>query len=201
MYGAEVMDHPGATEIGPWGFGAKDGKALHVIESEFIAEFIPAAGRSHEDEGIFELVMTSLGRVGAPVLRYRTGDLVRPVQTGNPSCQFVRLEGGVLGRVDDMLVVRGVNVFPSSIDAILRSFSNVSDYRLTVTKTNALDELVLEFERANSIATETELSVLANAISEKLSVQLNLRFQVTEVMQGTLPRYEGKAKRIFDRRG
>lgn len=201
MYGAEVMDHAGATEIGPWGFGAKDGKALHVIESEFIAEFIPATSRSHKDEGIFELVMTSLGRVGAPVLRYRTGDLVRPVPSETPSCRFVRLEGGVLGRVDDMLVVRGVNVFPSSIDAILRSFSDVSDYRLTVTKTNALDELLLEFERVTSMGTETELSVLANAISEKLLVQLNLRFQVTEVIQGTLPRYEGKAKRIFDRRG
>lgn len=201
MYGAEVMDHAGATEIGPWGFGSKDGKALHVIESEFIAEFIPAAGRCQEDEGIFELVMTSLGRVGAPVLRYRTGDLVRPVQTGNPACRFVRLEGGVLGRVDDMLVVRGVNVFPSSIDAILRSFSDVSDYRLTVTKTNALDELVLEFERATSLGTDAEGKTLANAISEKLSVQLNLRFQVTEVTQGTLPRSDGKAKRIFDRRG
>lgn len=201
MYGAEVMDHAGATEIGPWGFGAKDGNALHVIESEFIAEFIPAAGRSHEDEGIFELVMTSLGRVGAPVLRYRTGDLVRPVQTDNPTCRFVRLEGGVLGRVDDMLVVRGVNVFPSSIDAILRSFSDVSDYRLTVTKTNALDELVLEFETASSVATDTERKAIANAISEKLSVQLNLRFQVTEVPQGALPRSDGKAKRIFDRRG
>jgi len=201
MYGAEVMDHAGATEIGPWGFGSKDGKALHVIESEFIAEFIPAAGRCQEDEGIFELVMTSLGRVGAPVLRYRTGDLVRPIQTGNPACRFVRLEGGVLGRVDDMLVVRGVNVFPSSIDAILRSFSDVSDYRLTVTKTNALDELVLEFERATSLGTDAEGKTLANAISEKLSVQLNLRFQVTEVTQGTLPRSDGKAKRIFDRRG
>ena len=145
--------------------------------------------------------MTSLGRVGAPVLRYRTGDLVRPVQTGNPSCRFVRLEGGVLGRVDDMLVVRGVNVFPSSIDAILRSFSDVSDYRLTVTKTNALDELVLEFERATSLGTDAEGKTLANAISEKLSVQLNLRFQVTEVKQGTLTRSDGKAKRIYDRRG
>jgi phenylacetate-CoA ligase len=100
-----------------------------------------------------------------------------------------------------MLVVRGVNVFPSSIDAILRSFSDVSDYRLTVTKTNALDELVLEFETANSLATDTERKALANAISEKLSVQLNLRFQVAEVLTGTLPRSDGKAKRIFDRRG
>ena len=201
MYAADVMDHAGATEIGPWGFGARDGKALHVIESEFIAEFIPAARRTEDDQDIFELVITSLGRVGAPVLKYRTGDLVRPVKVDDEDCCFIRLQGGVLGRVDDMMVVRGVNVFPSSIDAILRSFSKVSDYRLTVTKANALDELVLEVESMADNSTEDERRGLVNAISEKLSVQLNLRFQVTEVSQGTLPHSEGKAKRIFDRRG
>lgn len=201
MYGAEVMDHAGATEIGPWGFGSRDGKALHIIESEFIAEFIPTAPQADDQEEVFEMVLTSLGRVGAPALRYRTGDLVRPVKQHEFDCSFTRLEGGVVGRVDDMMVVRGVNVFPSSIDAILRSFHEVSEYRLTVNKVNALDELVLEFETITRTTNADDRNSLVNAISEKLSIQLNLRFQVIEVSHGTLLYSEGKAKRILDRRG
>ncbi|HUP77589.1 MAG TPA: AMP-binding protein, partial [Pirellula sp.] len=133
-FGAKVMDHAGATEVGPWGFGSRDGQAIHIIESEFIAEFLPWEPDSHgannqfdlgKESGLLELVLTSLGRVGAPVLRYRTGDLVRPRYFADSEFAFVRLENGVLGRTDDMIVVRGVNIFPSSIDAIVRSFIEI----------------------------------------------------------------------------
>jgi phenylacetate-CoA ligase len=211
MYGARVMDHAGATEVGPWGFGSADGRSLHVIESEFIAEYIPfdadQSGAStpsseHQGEGFFELVLTSLGRVGAPVLRYRTGDLVRPHFSEDNQCHFVRLEGGVLGRADDMIVVRGVNIFPSSIDAIVRSFAPITDYRLTVAKQGAMDQLMLEFEAETSPGTDKSgaSALLASQLSEKLSIQLNLRFEVMPVAKGVLPQSEGKAKRIFDRR-
>ncbi|MEQ1830873.1 MAG: phenylacetate--CoA ligase family protein [Pirellula sp.] len=206
MFGAEVMDHAGATEVGPWGFGSSDGQALHVIESEFIAEFLPidVSLRNHSaawfgelGPDCFELVLTSLGRVGAPVLRYRTGDIVRPIESTLPNCAFIRLEAGVLGRADDMIVVRGVNVFPSSIDSIVRSFPSISEYRLTVLKNNSLDMLLLEIESAESSETEDKIQ---NLLAEKLAIQLNLRFDVRLVDLGSLPRSEGKAKRIFDRR-
>ena len=157
-FGAQVMDHAGATEVGPWGFGSHDGLAIHVIESEFIAEFLPwesapveenKPGASGQGAGVFELVLTSLGRVGAPVLRYRTGDLVRPTFVEGGDCNFVRLESGVVGRTDDMIVVRGVNIFPSSIDTIVRSFPVITEYRLTVSKKGAMDELCLEFESSD----------------------------------------------------
>ncbi len=203
-FGANVMDHAGATEVGPWGFGSRDGQAIHVIESEFIAEFFPREqiqgdvnGQSESDLGneLFEMVLTSLGRVGAPVFRYRTGDLVRPsFSSGSESC-FVRLESGVLGRTDDMIVVRGVNIFPSSIDAIVRSFPAITEYRLTVSKKGAMDALLLEFE--SNANTEEKID---EWLAEKLSVQLNLRFEVNRVAKGDLPRSEGKAKRLFDRR-
>ena len=196
MFGASVMDHAGATEVGPWGFGASDGTSLHVIESEFIAEFLPIQPREDNDFGqsVFELVLTSLGRVGAPVLRYRTGDLVKPSSLGDGSCNFVRLESGVLGRADDMIVVRGVNIFPTSIDAIVRSFPSITDYRLTVAKNGAMDELLLEIEFADSQPNLEQL------LAERLSVKLNLRFDVKRVLVGNLPRSEGKAKRVVDRR-
>ncbi len=203
-FGAKVMDHAGATEVGPWGFGSYDGRAMHIIESEFIAEFLPwerdpsdLSQQSDLDSGngILELVLTSLGRVGAPVLRYRTGDLVSPRQVSSGESKFVRLESGVLGRTDDMIVVRGVNIFPSSIDAIVRSFPSILEYRLTVTKKGAMDELLLEFE-----SSESHEAKVSEWLAEKLSIQLNLRFQVIAVSKGVLPRSEGKAKRFFDRR-
>lgn len=203
-FGAQVMDHAGATEVGPWGFGSRDGQAIHVIESEFIAEFLPwESGQGEENNtaatglggGVFELVLTSLGRVGAPVLRYRTGDLVRPTFAEGGDCNFVRLESGVVGRTDDMIVVRGVNIFPSSIDTIVQSFPAITEYRLTVSKRGAMDELILEFE-----SSDTGDRDVSEELAEKLSIQLNLRFEVTRVDKGALPRSEGKARRIFDLR-
>ena len=208
-FGANVMDHAGATEVGPWGFGSRDGRAIHVIESEFIAEFLPWE-RDHGNNNRnvkfqseldlatepFELVLTSLGRVGAPVFRYKTGDLVCPRYVTDSECTFVRLESGVLGRTDDMIVVRGVNIFPSSIDAIVRSFPAITEYRLTVSKKGSMDELLLEFE--SSIDADVKSSEL---LAEKLSIQLNLRFAVNQVSKSALPRFDGKARRLFDRRG
>ena len=203
-FGAKVMDHAGATEVGPWGFGSSDGQAIHVIESEFIAEFLPwepdqtdmnVQSEFETGHGLFELVLTSLGRVGAPVLRYRTGDLVRPSFSAESQSCFVRLESGVLGRTDDMIVVRGVNIFPSSIDAIVRSFPAITEYRLTVFKKGAMDSLLLEYESGLNADEKTD-----QWLAEKLSIQLNLRFEVMHVPHGDLPRSEGKAKRLFDRR-
>lgn len=200
LYGAQVMDHAGATEIGPWGYGSRDGKALHVIETEFIAEFLPLEKEpdpESEFSGLRELVLTSLGRTGAPVIRYRTGDLVRPVYpTQNDSNQesataFVRLEGGIVGRADDMFVVRGVNVFPSSIDSLVREFPEVGEYRLTLNRVGALDELMLEVEdRWHD----------PKRIAERLLNNLQLRVQVVDVPEGSLPKSEGKSRRIVDRR-
>jgi phenylacetate-CoA ligase len=203
LFGASVMDHAGATEIGPWGFSSASGDGLHVIESEFVAEYVPIQQGStmqvseHSlspsgEKQLLELVLTSLGRTGAPVIRYRTGDIVCPdFREVSGESNFVRLRGGVVGRVDDMLVVRGVNVFPSSIESIVREFPEVGEYRLIVQKSGALDELKLEVEdRQHS----------PDRIAEKLLLMLQLRIEVVDVPEGTLPRSEGKSRRVLDRR-
>jgi len=206
LFGAQVMDHAGATEIGPWGFGSRDGRALHIIETEFIAEFLPVQNKDTamsetvsyaRDCDLRELVLTSLGRIGAPVIRYRTGDLVRPVYAldtdskDSAEIQFVRLEGGVVGRADDMFVVRGVNVFPSSIDALVREFPELGEYRMTLTRAGALDELRLEVEDPKHDP---------HRIAERLLNRLQLRVEVVDVPEGSLPKSEGKSRRIVDRR-
>lgn len=197
---AEVIDHAGATEIGPWGVGSADGNALEIIETEFFPEFLPMGAsqtlfptdilkRSPQGtDECYELVLTNFHRHGCPLIRYRTGDLVRPRihESG-----FVQLTGGVLGRADDMLIIRGVNVFPSSLEAILREFQEVDEYRIMVRKEGALDQLTIQVEDRMHAPLR---------IADRIQVQLGLRVDVEEVDAGTLPRFEGKGKRFVDQR-
>jgi len=192
-FGAAVLDHAGATEVGPWGVGDSEGRGLHVIEPWFHPEFLSLeTGGPAGDGELEELVLTTLGRSGCPVFRYRTGDVVRPRRPApDAAVPWVFLEGGVLGRTDDMLVVRGVNVFPSAIDGIVRSFPEVVEYRLTVGSRGSLDELELEVE--------DRLEMPAR-IRDELRLRLGLRVEVTSVPIGSLPRFDGKGRRVVDRR-
>jgi phenylacetate-CoA ligase len=196
-WAADVLDHAGATEVGPWGVGDLDGRGVDVLEPWFHPEFISLdTGRAAAAGELSELVLTTLGRVGAPVIRYRTGDLVRPrwpssAEAAAADGAWVRLEGGILGRTDDMLVVRGVNVFPSAIDGIVRGFPEVVEYRLTVSRRESLDELLLEIE--------DRLDAPAR-VAQELQLRLGLRVDVEVVPIGSLPRFEGKGRRVVDRR-
>ena len=214
-WGAEVIDHCGASEVGPWGFacpvgknaGGADDQGIFVNEAEFIAEFMPVSdtgAASDEDlnsailssteaagQGTFELVLTCLGRIGSPVVRYRTGDLVRPVWDHGHDCRFVKLAGGVLGRADDMMIIRGVNVFPASVEQILRGFPEVVEFRTTAFKQGAMDQLKVEVE-----ATVDEIEPIRLALQN----QLGFRVDVELVANQTLPRFEAKGKRFIDNR-
>lgn len=189
---ARVLDHAGATEVGPWGYGDADGQGLHVNESEFIAEFLSLehGGPAGEDE-LSELVLTNLGRAGAPVIRYRTGDLVRPSWTRPGPNRFVHLRGGIQGRADDMLIIRGVNIFPSAIDQIMRSFPEVVEYRATAHRVHEMDQLAIEIE---------DRLDQPKRVADELRLRLGLKVEVTCVPLGSLPRFEGKGQRLLDRR-
>ena len=195
---AAVLDHAGATEVGPWGVGDLAGRGLDVIEPWFHAEFLGVeTGRAAGPGELAELVLTTLGRAGAPVIRYRTGDLVRPRwptadEIAAGACPWVRLEGGIMGRADDMLVIRGVNVFPGAIDDIVRGFPEIVEYRLTATTRECLDVLQLEVE---------DRLALPERVARELQVRLGLRVEVVAVPTGSLPRFEGKGRRIVDQRG
>jgi len=191
-FDARVVDHSGATEAGPWGYSDLEGRGLHVIESEYIAEFFSVESGAPAAEGdLSELVLTTLGRYGAPVIRYRTGDLVRPTWQHDGENRFVLLEGGVLGRVDDMMIIRGVNIYPSSIEQILRSFPEVVEYRMTVFKDQEMDQLLIEVEDRLDDPQRLE---------EELRLRLSLKVGVKSVPLGSLPRFEAKGKRFVDNR-
>ncbi len=205
---ASVIDHAGASEVGPWGYGYSTGGGIHVNEAEFLAEFLSVETGGLAEEGdLAELVLTTLGRAGAPLFRYRTGDLVRPTWRGLSPCvesseqkgtvpfaannRFVFLEGGVLGRSDDMLVVRGVNIFPGSLEQIIRAFPEVVEYRITARTASAMDYLVVEIEdRLNA----------PQRVAEELRLRLGLKMEVLPVPLGSLPRFEGKGRRFIDER-
>jgi phenylacetate-CoA ligase len=108
------------------------------------------------------------------------------------ACPWVRLDGGILGRSDDMLVVRGVNVFPGAIDDIVRSFPEVVEYRVTLSTRESLDELAVEIE---------DRLGAPDRVATEFRVRLGMRVAVTAVPAGSLPRFEGKGRRIIDRRG
>ena len=192
-WGAKTYDHTGMTEAGAFGFACSEQQGVHVMESEFIAEILdPHTGEPVKEGEEGELVLTNLGRWGYPVIRYRTGDLVRH---GGYGCACGRslllLPGGVLGRADDMLIVRGVNVYPSALANILHLFPEVTEYRVIVTKNGPLDEIALQVECP---------AALVPVLKERLHQDLRLRIPIEAVELGALPRFELKAKRVEDRR-
>src|SRR6266576_4011743 len=145
--GVESFDHTGATEVGAHGFSCSARDGVHINEAEFIAEVVDTTTGEARDEGDGELVLTNLGRWGMPVIRYRTGDRVIAARA-TCSCgrTLLKLVGGIAGRVDDMVTVRGVNVFPSAIEAIVRRFTEVEEYRVELVTVHEMDELLCTVE-------------------------------------------------------
>jgi phenylacetate-CoA ligase len=195
-WGARVIDHHGLTEVGPISFECWESPfALHVNEDEYICEVVDPGGQGAVPDGARgELIVTNLGRWASPLIRYRTGDLVVR-RSGSCRCgrTFAWLEGGILARVDDMVNVRGVNVYPSAVEAVVRRFAAVCEYRATVANTGALRELSLEIEVSpGTDGAATVAPRLSAALRESLGLTVPLRI----VDPGTLPRFEMKARRF-----
>jgi phenylacetate-CoA ligase len=194
--GALVFDHHGMTEVGPVTYQcpARPG-SLHVLESAYLPEVIhPQSGDPVPAGETGELVLTTLDRIGSPLLRYRTGDLVKPRRRSVCACgrHELALDGGILGRSDDMVVVRGVNVYPSVVEEIVRAYPEVAEYRVQLDCRNAMTELTLEVEAG---ANNSGLTSLPRRLEQSFHTTLNLRVPVVLVPAGSLPRFEMKAQR------
>jgi phenylacetate-CoA ligase len=195
-WGARVFDHCGLTEVGPVGVECRENPAgLHILESEYLAEVIDPSTTGPLAVGqIGELVLTSLGRPGSPVIRYRTGDLVRvdprPCPCGRA---LLRLEGGILGRADDMVHVRGNNVYPTALEAVIRRFAELAEYRVEVDQSGPLTALRIEVEPGREEWGPTLVEQVDRAIRDELL----FRAEVRAVAPGSLPRFEMKAQRVI----
>jgi phenylacetate-CoA ligase len=194
-WGARVFDHAGVTEVGPTAIECLENPGgLHLLEDEYLLEVIdPQKGKPVPPGEIGEMVLTNLGRWGSPAIRYRSGDLVR-VDTQPCRCgrSFVRLGGGILGRADDMIHVRGNNVYPSALEAVIRKVAEVAEYRVHVGERNCLSALRIEVEpRKGANGPE-----VARRVGQAIRDELLFRPEVTVVPPGSLPRFELKARRI-----
>jgi phenylacetate-CoA ligase len=200
--GAGIFDHHGMTEVGPVTYQCPEiPRLLHVMEWAYLAEVIELeSGKPGLPSQSGELVLTTLGRTGSPLLRYKTGDLVKPVfDSANEESKpclcgtyEMALEGGILGRVDDMVVIRGVNVYPSAVEEIVRSCMGVAEYQFEIDMSQTLPEISLQVEPAPGCANVAEL---VRALERNFETSLALRVAVTLVPAGTLPRFEMKGKR------
>ncbi|HET9362939.1 MAG TPA: AMP-binding protein [Vicinamibacterales bacterium] len=195
-WGARVIDHHGMTEVGPISFECWESPGgLHVNEGEFIAEVLdPVTGEDVADGQMGELVVTNLGRTASPVIRYRTRDLVvrrsEPCRCGR---NWARLEGGILARADDMVNIRGVNVYPVGIEAVLRKLPEIVEFRSIVSRPGAMRSLRVEIEPARGV---DDHAALASKVSYQLREAIGLSVSVHVVDRGALPRFEMKAGRF-----
>jgi phenylacetate-CoA ligase len=195
----DACDIYGLSEvIGP-GVAAecREGKgALHVFDDVFVPEIVDPRTGEAADEG--ELVLTTLTKQALPVLRYRTGDVTSFVDGGCACGRAYRRIARFRGRVDDMLVVRGVNVFPSAIEAALLDDGALGgQYAIVVDRRSTLANLEVHCEL---VSAETDRDPVLARIRQRLESALRLRVEVHLADPGTLPRQEiGKAKRVFER--
>ncbi len=196
--GARIFDHHGMTEVGPVTYEHRDHPlALCVIEDAYLAEVIDRETQQEVKPGQKgELVLTTLTRTASPLLRYRTGDFVekswfRPVGAEEP---VLCLNGGILGRVDDMVVIRGVNIYPSAVEKIIRGFPEVVEFQVVETTRQSMAELEMFLEVMPETPSDT-----AERVARELTNAFTLRIPVQCVTTGTLPRFEFKSRRWVKR--
>ena len=168
---------------------------FHLNESEYICEVLnPVTLDAVLDGQPGELVITNLGRGASPVIRYRTGDVVVPRSDACPCGRTLRrVEGGIIARTDDMINIRGVNVYPSGIESVVRRFPEVAEFRSTVSQTGALRALSLEVELVPSLE---EARTVVTKLAQQLRESMALTVPIHVVAPGTLPRFEMKARRF-----
>jgi len=185
LWGAQVFDHHGMTEVGPVTYEDPEHPGvLKIIHRAYHAEIIDPSTGQHAEEG--ELVLTTLLRSACPLIRYRTGDWVKAQNLHGE----LSLQGGILGRCDDMVVIRGVNIYPSAVDNVVRSFPEVAEYLVRRKRIDAMEELQIEAE-----LTPGANPLIISQLERKLKDTFSLRIPVTTADAGSLPRHEFKAKR------
>lgn len=192
--GARVIDHHGMTEIGPVSYEDPDKRGnLRIIGSGFLPEIIEVDGEKAVPSGeTGELVLTNLGRWGSPLIRYRTGDLVRQLVIESDKNPDTCLSGGILGRVDDMVTIRGVNIYPGAVEEVMRIFDEINEYRVNIRPVRSMEELQVEVEIDPSVA---DTGKMCSQIAAALRAAFALRIPVERVEPGSLPRFEMKARR------
>ncbi|MBZ6489477.1 phenylacetate--CoA ligase family protein [Priestia aryabhattai] len=193
LWGAKLFDHVGMTEMGAYGYSCQEQKGLHVNEAQFIVEVINPDTLDHVEPGERgELVLTNLGRFGYPMIRYRTGDaVIYEPETCACGNSYLFLPGGLLGRTDDMVVIRGVNIYPSSLEAIVREFHSIKEFRIIYYTEQEMNQVKIQIEGPEDVVP---------TLAQLLRKRLGLRINIERVEDSSLERFTMKARRVIDNR-
>jgi len=200
IWGAKNYDDVGSTEISNFGFECVAQQGTHVVESMFLAEVVDP----ETDEPVLpgetgELILTNLCCESMPLVRWRMGDVVK-INDKKCDCgrTFIRLDGGIIGRADDMFQFGGVNIFPSAIENFVRetkAFSN--EYQVIAPKMGSGRHLTVRVEPSSLGLSKEEMDRAVKAFKETFKFRIGVTPDVEIVRGGELPRFEGKAKRVF----
>jgi phenylacetate-CoA ligase len=200
-FGARAYDLPGLTEIAAWGFEC-DARAglVHVHEDYCYPEVLDDEGRPVGPGGRGELVFTSLYRKAMPLIRYRTRDVVQVADRKCPCGRtLIAVEGGVLGRLDDMKKVRGIIVYPRRIEELVRVHAGVDEFQVVFRRLEGLDDVLVRIDPSPLLAA-AERDGLRQLLDEELRTGLGVRVTVEMAEPGSLPRWDHKARRVKDER-
>lgn len=205
-WGMFVTDNYGLSETGGPGLSGEciERDGLHICEDFYLCEIIdPDTGEVLEPGSTGELVVTPLTKEGIPLLRYRTRDITRivyePCRCGRTTARMDKIKG----RCDDMLIIKGVNVFPSQVESVLMGIKSIGPhYQLVVRRKGYMDTLEVKVELIDGslLDSYSEIEALHSNIKQRLKSVLGLEAKVTLVEPKTLERFQGKAKRVLDLR-
>ncbi len=194
-WGPIVVDHHGMTETGPVTVECSTTPGLlHIIENAFIAEVIdPNTQKKLSLDSIGELVLSSIGRAGCPLLRYRTGDIVQ-LNHQKCACGFngQSLKGGILTRADEMIFLKGNNIYPSALQNMIHSIEKILDFRITFYKTEGNPHLLFEIETL-----QTDSESIKNMLEKMIQTAFLFKPFIKIVPTGTLSTQEMKSKRFI----
>lgn len=198
IYGLTEIIGPGVAQECP------EKKGLHIFEDHFLPEIIdPKTGEVLREGEEGELVLTTLTREGTPLIRYRTGDITKINYKPCPCGRTLARISKIRGRVDDMLIIRGVNIFPSQIENVLMQIEEAEPhYQLILERKKGLDELTVELETSPKIFFDEvrKIEEIEKSIAQEIEKTLSLRVGVKLVEPKTIQRSMGKAKRLIDKR-
>jgi phenylacetate-CoA ligase len=201
-WGAKVYDHAGATEIGAWSYECIYQAGLHINEGLFLVEIedVLTGEAITEPEKPGKMVITNLNRMAQPCIRFDSKDII---MWHKDKCEcgrtFRLLKGGVIGRVDDIVKVKGVLLAPSAIEEVVRSIPELdNEFDVTVTKKGDMDEITLRVEVLSPYI--QNIQPIKSKLSDQLRIKTNLAYKIEFYDHGTLPRYDIKAKRFKDLR-
>jgi phenylacetate-CoA ligase len=201
-----ATDNYGLSEVmGPGVAGeCLERNGLHIAEDHFLVEWINPDTLDPAKPGeIGEMVITTLTKEAFPVIRYRTRDLTCLIPEPCPCGRTMRKMTRVYGRTDDMLIIRGVNVFPQQIENVLFEIEGVAPhYQIIIDRKGALDDTTVNVEVSESMFFDEmkKQSMLKETIKKRLAAELGISVEVKLVEKQTLERFEGKAKRVIDNR-